>query len=626
MNYDDILLGLKTLSNNCDGARELDNVGFSRFDSEIGKSLASKLSLTDKQAKVGKSLVIKYGGQLDSHLVERVKSLEITIHTPSLETALNTLSWSSPKVVKGGTLQLEEANPTDVFWSVWKENKEILKPQGYSVAKDQYGNWKVNKWTTLSSIAPRQTSPAPNNNEATPIAVQVTVPEIPEDLLPKLLEHQPDIVRTLVKSLVVSGSALDASMCGSGKTFSSLAAVKTLGKKVLAICPKSGIPGWERAMEYLGVEGVAINYEQVKTGNTNWGSWRSHVIENSKGEKKTVEFFEWNLCDDVYVIIYDECHRLKNRDTINSQIAIASKLQGIKIILLSATAASNPLEMKALGYILDLFPLKKYWDWAGQHGVRKGRFGMEFAGGSYHLEKIHNSIFKANPPKGVRIRTKDIPGFPDCLIISEALDFDGENSRIQSAYDDMQDAIARLKERMGNDVGTCILTEILRARQKIELLKIPTLAEMTEDLVTEGNSVVVCLSFKESIQALASKLKTTCIIDGDNVGEKRERNRLAFQRGSERVCILSILCGESIDLDDQIGDYPRVELLCPDFSVQRVRQAMGRVHRAKSLSKAVVKFCYATGTIEDRARERVMEKARNMEMLNDADLAEGLNI
>ena len=974
MDYSEILLGLKTLSNRCDGARQLDNAGFSRFDAEIGKSLASKSSLTDRQAKVGRSLVIKYGGQLDSDLVDRVKSLEITIHTPSIETAINTLKWSAPKIVKGGTLQLEEANPTDSFWAVWKENKEILKPQGYSVAKDKFGNWKVNKWTTLS-VAPKEEIPS-SSTASTPIS-NITVPEIPEDLIAKLLPHQSDIVNTLVKSLAVSGCAFDASDCGchakgakilmfdgsiklvedievcekimgwdgqprtvlqlkrgnqqmaeivpikgnsfivnkshvlsliplgepnrnprcngqvvdvtvedwlnwnptkklfyklfrtpiinswgetsqpidpyflgillgdgcliakypisvtkpgevirqlcyeqakkwggkiytqdrndylseghinkdnknnpsyifrevtklksnlqelkidvegkekfvpgiykicsfnqrsailaglldsdgslsrggfdfiscseklasdvaflarslglaayikkcqkgcqngfvgiyhrvsisgdcsilplrikipnhrkqiknvlrtgfqvnllnnddfygftlsgdgrylmgdftvthnSGKTFSSLAAAKVLGKKVLAICPKSGIPGWERAMEYLGVEGTAINYEQVKTGNTKWGCWRSNIIEDSKGNKKTVETFEWNLCDDVYVVIWDECHRLKNRDTINSQIAIAAKLQGIKIILLSATAASNPLEMKALGYILDLFPLKKYWDWAGNHGVRKGRFGMEFSGGSYYLERIHNSIFKANPPKGVRIRTKDIPGFPECLIISEALDFDGENPKIQAAYDDMQHEIERLKERMGKDAGACILTEILRARQKIELLKIPTLAEMAEDLVAEGNSVVVCLSFKESIHALANKLKTTCIIDGDNVGEKREQNRLAFQRGQERICILSILCGESIDLDDQLGDFPRVELLCPDMSAQRIIQSIGRIHRAKSLSKAIVKFCFATGTIEDRAREIVMQKARNIETLNDADMAMGLNI
>jgi SWI/SNF-related matrix-associated actin-dependent regulator 1 of chromatin subfamily A len=65
-----ILKGLSTLAAYCDGARERDGMGFNKLDTEFGKELASRSSLSDKQAHYGLKLVRKYGGQLDEDLVE----------------------------------------------------------------------------------------------------------------------------------------------------------------------------------------------------------------------------------------------------------------------------------------------------------------------------------------------------------------------------------------------------------------------------------------------------------------------------------------------------------------------------------------------------------------------------
>lgn len=556
--------------------------------------------------------------------MEKVKSLIVEINAPSVETILNTLSFNKPKVVKNGTLQLETASPTSTFWTIWKTNKNQLKDLGISVVLDK-GNWVINKWTKLgvlpSSIT-NSNSSATNSNSISLIP-SVT---IPDEIGSKLLYFQPSSVIKLVNAMRVNGSALDASECGTGKTHCALATAKILNKKVLVVCTKAAIPGWERAAEYHTVESYTINYEMVKTGKTGFGTWEKKQIQYSNGTTNTVETFTWTLSEG-FMIVFDECHKIKNRDTINSKIAIAAKLQGVPILLLSATAASNPLEMKALGFILDLFPLKGYWKWAENYGVKKGRFGMEFSGGGYHLQNIHNSIFHIPVPKGSRLRIKDIPNFPETLIISEALDFDEANPLIQAAYDEMQDEIERLRKRTSEDTSACILTEILRARQKVELLKIPTLAEKAFDLVQEGKAVPIFLSFKESIQSLSNKLNTTCIIDGDHVGKIREENRLRFQRRTERIIICSILAGgESIDLDDQTGEFPTDAIICPDFSAIRIKQAIGRTQRSKTMSKSIQRFCFAAGTIEERARQRVLEKARNIETLNDGDLTCGLNL
>ena len=64
-----IHLGLQMLAGVCDGARQLDGAGFSKFDAQIGASLARSPRLTNKQAVLGKKLVTKYRRQLPDNLL-----------------------------------------------------------------------------------------------------------------------------------------------------------------------------------------------------------------------------------------------------------------------------------------------------------------------------------------------------------------------------------------------------------------------------------------------------------------------------------------------------------------------------------------------------------------------------
>lgn len=60
--------GLRIIASYCDGATALDNMGFNRIDSHIGKLLASKSSLTAREAALGKRLVTRYKRQLPEEL------------------------------------------------------------------------------------------------------------------------------------------------------------------------------------------------------------------------------------------------------------------------------------------------------------------------------------------------------------------------------------------------------------------------------------------------------------------------------------------------------------------------------------------------------------------------------
>jgi hypothetical protein len=64
---------LRIIAGLCDGAQALDDRGFNKLDTRFGHDLASRVSLSQKQAKWGKTLVVKYQRQIPAELLAVVK-------------------------------------------------------------------------------------------------------------------------------------------------------------------------------------------------------------------------------------------------------------------------------------------------------------------------------------------------------------------------------------------------------------------------------------------------------------------------------------------------------------------------------------------------------------------------
>lgn len=68
---------LQQLAARCDGAQALDGQGFNKLDSNFGKDLASRDTLSPKQAAAGRKLAIKYGRQLSPLLLAVIKGGDV---------------------------------------------------------------------------------------------------------------------------------------------------------------------------------------------------------------------------------------------------------------------------------------------------------------------------------------------------------------------------------------------------------------------------------------------------------------------------------------------------------------------------------------------------------------------
>jgi len=431
-------------------------------------------------------------------------------------------------------------------------------------------------------------------------------------LLPYQRAHADRIADALERLRV----ALDSSDMGTGKTFVGAATAARLGLRLAVVAPKAVLPSWKKVAALFGVEVVGIhNYEAVKLGNTGLGRFES-------GE------FRWSLTPDT-LLVFDEVQRCKARDSQNAKLLIAARRQQVRTLLCSATAASNPLEMRAVGFAVGLHRLHNYWPWARAHGVHRGRFGMEFDGGPEDIARIHCRLF-TDLRAGSRMRIAEIPDFPPTLIIAEPVDT-GREREIQAVYDqlnmDLNRAVAtndhQRKEEIAEELEATAanhLTIQLRARQDVERLKLDTLAAMATDAVAEGMAVAIFVNFDESIDGLAEALATDCIIRGGQSAGVREEAIRRFQSNEEAIIVCNIRAGGvGVSLHDPTGVKPRLSLISPTFSAQDLRQALGRVHRSGG-AHSIQKIVFASGTVEEHACAAVEAKLACIDTLNDGDL------
>jgi len=411
-----------------------------------------------------------------------------------------------------------------------------------------------------------------------------------------LLPWQQDSFREMLNALVNHRICADMSQTGTGKTYKACAVAHTLGYKMLVICPKAMIPEWEKVAKSFDVECTAINYERVRIGNTKWGMW---TYSN--------RIWKWTLEKDT-LLVFDEAHRLGGQTSLNAKLLVAAKREGVYTLLLSATLADSPLRMKAIGFALDLHNHKDYFSWLFNNGVKKDFYGkMTYFGGEEGMAKIRSDFKHVTtqikiselgdkfPNNQVSTLTVPVKGNPDTHYLKD---------------------IRELKDSASTQV-----IEMLRSRQEVELMKMNAITELANDYVDQGNSVVVFVNFKATIECMRDNFKRCAVIyGGQNEDSRREQIEL-FQENEIHVLLCMIQAGGvGLSLHDLKG-RPRVSLINPGWSATELVQTLGRIHRTGGKSPAIQRIIFAENSkIESRIQKTIERKLSNLQGLTNDDL------
>jgi superfamily II DNA or RNA helicase len=277
---------------------------------------------------------------------------------------------------------------------------------------------------------------------------------------------------------------------------------------------------------------------------------------------------------------------------------------------------------------------KQFYKWVEDYGceedfvyVKDHRTGKAkrqkiwtFNGEKENLVRLHKKIY---PSCGGRITVKELgKKFPDQQLVAVPYSMDN-SSKINRIYAELETDVSELsrKEKKSKD----ILVLLSFARQKVELLKVPTIIELADEYLEAGKSIAIFVNFRKTLFHLSKEMDIDCLIHGGLVRQKgdaeRQKAMQDFQADRKRIIILTGGAGgESISLHDLHGNYPRVGLISPSWNASEFVQILGRLRRAGGKSKVLQRILYAADTVEVEVAKTVMKKADNIQAINDGDL------
>lgn len=433
----------------------------------------------------------------------------------------------------------------------------------------------------------------------------------------QLYDWQQPLSQRLSAILEASKTAVVALPTGSGKSYIVADAVSRVQSPVLTICPKSVRSMWTALLQDSGAQALDVtNWEKLKTGKT--VCW-----DKDKG---------WQLPAGSIVVL-DEAHKqCSGEDSKSGELMARLNCYPVKIVMVSATMAASPLQMRHSGYLLGLHKWNKFdyhrWLKSQDCWYDSGSRHWYPPGGNKGLE-VMSGIRALISDRMLAMKLSEIPNFPETLIQCKLYDLDDR------ATEEINAAYAEMSERMKKP-GASPLAERNKARERTEMLKTGLLAELIADGVEAGNSAATFLNYREPLFRLQELLKSkglnniSMVYGGQDTGDStknRDKEILAFRNDTNPVCLAMAQAGGiAISLHPLASTgRPRVSLINPSYSASDVRQCLGRVHRMSG-SPSVQTFVLVANSVEERVYKAVSAKLKNIDTFNEGLTDEDLEI
>lgn len=442
---------------------------------------------------------------------------------------------------------------------------------------------------------------------------------------------------------------LNGSDPGSGKTIMSEAFSVLAGKSAYVITKRNIVPSWMKTFDLYGLSNVVglTSYDLGIRGKEyeldarhEDGSWKAvHVVSRHVTRTKTRrrggarakrDVLTWKGLENT-VIIFDEPHNSKNKASYAHELLIScfefvkrESGAGNVLLLLGATPADKVANLEYLETVLEL---KK-------NSVRRAPARDEDENDTPFL-RLNRILYDPEDPRAARVSKDELEAqlgiSPPVTVTIQAY---AMSKNAERTIEEQNQRIADLIRGLNAERKSTKLVEILRARQIIELQKVPTFVNLAQDALKRGRSVIVFCEFYESTDALAEELrayKPRLLTGHVTVGGKQrtlklgERQRLLddFQEGKYDLLIAHhAIAREGVNMQDTVGGHPRTVLISPAWSGISFVQVLGRADRLCRLSDTEQFVIYAQSTDpskpgwDARVAEVMISKLNSIKQLN----------
>ncbi len=635
---------LRYLAAHHDGERH----GFRRVDAAFGRQLAEVDQLTLAQIVVGAKLLRKYRRQLEAAELRLPTHQEIeaylTIQQPPAParqaaprpgvvpgTSINqvyimqgrlVVKYAYDRVKYAAMATLKEKVPGCVFnlfglgeWSfpirAVATVLEALKPFRDFVYSDDIPaliEWARAKKELARQQAGLQKTFAELERQAALDAVQPFLNGEPVANGQVLFAHQREAVQCLIerKCLILAHDL------GLGKTRSALMAAKGYELPVMVICPASLRINWLREAEAV----------QVPIQVYSWA--------------KLPEPPE----DDDYILIADEAHYVQTLKTKRTQGFLRLAEHARAMYALTGTPMKNgPINLYPL-LLACKHPLaqdKRAYEqrYCNAHLRRVGRGRLVYdVSGASNLEELHAKTCDVLLYKKKEECLKDLP--PKVRIMRQA-DVSQEAKRAYQAKVDqlrqkhqqrMQQkwaerattsslgvAGATLDEEMDDEQGEAIV-ELEIERQAGSLIKVQSAITIAQEVLEQGESIVLFTAFRESAHKIAEALDAECLSgESDPSGGERQAIIDRFQAKEKRALVCLIGTG---GLGYTLTAAQTVVLVDRSWTSTEAQQCEDRLHRIGQQG-SVTAIWLQYGPIDERIDALLQRKRERIDLLVEGE-------
>ena len=307
-------------------------------------------------------------------------------------------------------------------------------------------------------------------------------------------------------------------------------------------------------------------------------------------------------------IFFDEIHVCKSNQSAQGKnllkLTTAKHRVGATGTLLLNNALDTYVPLKWIGAERATLTNFKYY-----YCNYGGPFGNEFVGFK-NLDTLKNQL----ETYSLR-RTKDILNLPEKVVINEYVDM---NDTHQMFYDNICKGIVDQVDKVKMSTAN-LLAMVSRLRQatacpsvltteSIVSSKVERAKDLTEQIVSSGDKVVIFSTFKETVYKLSEELKHLGIVvaTGDNTDFEIENAKQQFQNNPDVKIFLGTWQKTGTGLTLTAGSY--MIFIDHPWTAAQCEQAEDRIHRIGTNKSVTVYRLITRNTIDERVLELVNDK------------------
>lgn len=321
------------------------------------------------------------------------------------------------------------------------------------------------------------------------------------------------------------------------------------------------------------------------------------------------------------IIVYDEAHRLKNRNAKVTKAATKVARSASSHCLLTGTPVMNRAEeLWSLLRLLDPKVYTSFWRWVHYY------FDVEVTTFGYRQSTPVTLIKGVKPEKLEELRAEVAPymirrSLDDILDLPPLI-----HSRIpvelsateRKAYDQMakhawmeiDGQITQGENEVAKQVRLRQLASewgVFMDSDKVSLGAKGTAAvALAEDLLEAGEQVVILCAYKETANRIAASLPGAALYTGDINQRHRDGILFDFREGDKRVVVGTLATmGEGVN-GLQVAHH--LIMVDHDWTPARNEQAIGRLLRNGQEHPVTVHHIYAENTIDQDVAEACIRK------------------